>query len=361
MYFFGAGQAANKAYEYLKREKNGCSRLVGIIDTYKSGHWKEYKICKIEEVGVQDTIVITCKAPDLIIQIAQMLLDKNYENVFYFDYTYPYNGERYDFLNQSCKRISILDKVLIPHLETHVSDVCNLNCRGCTHFSPLFKESRVDHSKSIKGLMELKNRVDRIFRLYIMGGEPLLYNSLDKYLDDVATVLSDTEIWLVTNGILILQLNQNVFETIRKNKVVVSITVYSPMVKKIPEIVDILEKNKISYDLRESSMPRNFCIPLTLSENSIHPHLCLSEGCINIRDDMISRCPTAMYIWKFNDMFNLNLPNDGVKKINEFKDGEELLGFLNEDISLCRYCIENEVVWSQCGKDVKITDFAIYD
>ncbi len=26
---------------------------------------------------------------------------------------------------------------MIPYLETHIVDHCNLKCRGCTHFAPL--------------------------------------------------------------------------------------------------------------------------------------------------------------------------------------------------------------------------------
>ena len=34
-------------------------------------------------------------------------------------------------------------KVYIPYLETNLVDGCNLNCKGCTHFSGIFRTSEV--------------------------------------------------------------------------------------------------------------------------------------------------------------------------------------------------------------------------
>lgn len=36
------------------------------------------------------------------------------------------------------KDLEKIDKPVLTHLETNIMDGCNLNCRGCSHFSNLF-------------------------------------------------------------------------------------------------------------------------------------------------------------------------------------------------------------------------------
>ena len=60
------------------------------------------------------------------------------------------------------------------YLEHHITDHCNLKCRGCSHFSPLAQEwfeSVEDFKKDFSQLASLMPV--NIIRL--MGGEPLLH------------------------------------------------------------------------------------------------------------------------------------------------------------------------------------------
>ena len=62
---------------------------------------------------------------------------------------------------------------MIPYVETHIVDHCNLKCKGCSHFSGLA-------DPYFKSLDEFETEVRRLadfgvamFR--ILGGEPLLH------------------------------------------------------------------------------------------------------------------------------------------------------------------------------------------
>ena len=55
----------------------------------------------------------------------------------------PKKDIKYDnagFLGKECLNLSGWGDVVMPHIELHISDKCNLNCKGCTHFSPLFED-----------------------------------------------------------------------------------------------------------------------------------------------------------------------------------------------------------------------------
>lgn len=94
---------------------------------------------------------------------------------------------------------------MISSLEYHITNHCNLNCAGCSHFSPLcaawtetFDEFKADWDKIYeKGL--------KIGRIRILGGEPLLNPALGRMLKYIRGLFSESDINVVTNGILLGQ------------------------------------------------------------------------------------------------------------------------------------------------------------
>ena len=94
---------------------------------------------------------------------------------------------------------------MIQYLEHHIVDHCNLNCAGCTHFSPLVEEPWYEDIRIFKqDFTKLAEMTDvRLIRL--MGGEPLLHPQLCEFLQIVRNLFPNSEIQLVTNGILLKQ------------------------------------------------------------------------------------------------------------------------------------------------------------
>ena len=68
-----------------------------------------------------------------------------------------------------------------------------------------------------------------------------------------------------------------------------------------------------------------------------------------------------MYIDKFNEYFGTNLPNDGILKLCQYKDGKELLDELKKEVPLCKHCIKCDMKWDKCTGDKKLSDFAVID
>jgi sulfatase maturation enzyme AslB (radical SAM superfamily) len=81
------------------------------------------------------------------------------------------------FLRRAAGKRLVVKKLL--SFEVNVADHCNLNCRGCEHFSPLAKESYINidsYTRDCARLSELTG--GRIDTIHLMGGEPLLYPRL---------------------------------------------------------------------------------------------------------------------------------------------------------------------------------------
>ncbi len=126
----------------------------------------------------------------------------------------------------------------LPYIEFHVADHCNLNCSGCVHFSPLVKtEKYADYETVKRDLIQLKKLVSYIDKIHILGGEPFLNNELDRYIDLVHMIYPFSNIHVVTNGLLLKNMEQKLIESFRRNKAKIWISSYPPILDKIEEII----------------------------------------------------------------------------------------------------------------------------
>ncbi|MDR0723938.1 MAG: 4Fe-4S cluster-binding domain-containing protein, partial [Endomicrobium sp.] len=67
----------------------------------------------------------------------------------------------------------------VLRFEIHVTDHCNLNCKSCSHFSPLAQERYLDLNQfqnDCKRLALLTN--GKLEDIIFLGGEPLLHPNL---------------------------------------------------------------------------------------------------------------------------------------------------------------------------------------
>ena len=76
---------------------------------------------------------------------------------------------------------------MIPYFETHITEACNLNCRGCSHFSVLAKPKHKDLAEFEREYKRLAE-IEEIHTMRLMGGEPLLNPNFMEYL----RILGDT-------------------------------------------------------------------------------------------------------------------------------------------------------------------------
>ena len=103
---------------------------------------------------------------------------------------------------------------------------CNLRCKGCDHLAPIANEEFVDLNTFKNDLILMKKRFFIIKSVGIMGGEPLLHPNLLSMLLIARKILKNTKIYLFTNGILLSSLNSDVWNVLRKEKIILVVTKY---------------------------------------------------------------------------------------------------------------------------------------
>ena len=129
------------------------------------------------------------------------------------------------------------DSIIYPYMQTMpelmqiefpLADHCNLNCKGCSHFSNLVPSPVFPDKKQFKqDLNQLAGYFSQIHNFYLLGGEPLLNPEIAEYITSVRSVFPYTQIIIVTNGLLLLSLKEELIHIIKENRVHISISHYT--------------------------------------------------------------------------------------------------------------------------------------
>lgn len=358
---WGAGKVGERVIKQLETEVSSY-KLLGFGDNKKRGMYCGYPIIPIEEIDNSTIVIMAVASAENMMEIYYMLYDLGFRKVYWYfgkENTLYSSMNIEDFLKESCIFCSNWGESVIKQVEMHVVDFCNLNCRGCTHYSPVFPKEYPDVEIRMKDVEKLKKKFTHIINFYLLGGEPFLHPDIISYIRKTRKILPDTNIYIVTNGLLIPTLNEEVLQTIYDNEVIVSISEYEPTHRIINKIISTLDKYGIVYQIRPFDIKQKFNLPLTLDKNNHYARKCISNGCVNIWQGKIARCPSLMYIDVLNEKFGLTLPNEGIISLDDSLQGRELLKELKKEVPLCQHCVEYEIEWKRCGNNIDVSDFVV--
>jgi len=228
------------------------------------------------------------------------------------------------------------------YLEVNLVDHCNLNCKGCTHFSPLSEQEFADFDVFEKDLLRLSQLFDNIATLRLLGGEPLLHPDLLKFIITSRSVFPNSQICLVTNGTLLSKQKDEFWNTCQQNNILIQVTRY-PINLDIPIIEATAER--FQSKLEVSDKISEFYKFINLSGNSppeIAFRQCKKMGrCTTLRDGKIYACWFPPLVDIFNNYFSEKIP---VEKGNHIDihgniNGSSILEFLSHPTPMCRWCL----------------------
>ncbi|PKQ21426.1 MAG: hypothetical protein CVT65_18630, partial [Actinobacteria bacterium HGW-Actinobacteria-5] len=80
------------------------------------------------------------------------------------------------------RRVILRRKPVLYHFETHITDHCNLNCKGCSHFSSLCPSAFADIDEFSADMHRMANLFSAVRQIILLGGEPLLHPELIAFL-----------------------------------------------------------------------------------------------------------------------------------------------------------------------------------
>lgn len=255
-----------------------------------------------------------------------------------------------------------LKKPILRSLETNVVDNCNLNCKGCSHFSNLFKcGDEIPFETFCKDLKQISEHL-YINNLYLLGGEVLLNSRIVDYIRYARQVLPYSDIELVSNGLLIPRQKPEFFECCVENDVMISMSGYKPTLLLEKQIRDTLEKYHVIYAFREEVKEFGKNIDLSGKEDKHQAvQRCRESRCHFLRNGKIYKCPFQALGNVFFEHYNIDIRFDGGTDIYKNNlNWEELVDSLhNAPIDACRYCGKEERMEWQVSNNPSVSDWII--
>ena len=247
--------------------------------------------------------------------------------------------------------------------ETDVAGHCNLNCKSCTHFSPLadpyFVKKEI-FEKDFARLSQLAGRNNE--NIDIMGGEPLLHPEISA-LAEIARKYFDGPINIVTNGLLLEKMNEVFWESCGKNNIHIIVTSY-PVKLNVKQIKELAKKYSVALKIRTRLMNKHaWCrLPFDLNGGqniTENRKFCLTVNkCIFLKEGRLATCCLPLVADRFNNYFGKVMEaTDGDSiDIYKAKDMGEIYEFLSKPMQFCRYCRikswEIGIEWGVSKKDI---------
>jgi MoaA/NifB/PqqE/SkfB family radical SAM enzyme len=237
-------------------------------------------------------------------------------------------------------------------LGIHLADHCNLKCAGCSHFSPLAKESFADFNETEKDIKRLAYLTkSKVKQIVLQGGEPLLHENCSAFMKMVRLYFPKTHIYLLTNGILLVNQSLDFWETCKKQKIDIAISLY-PININIDQIKKKCKEYNIDLFYAGKKDDAMFRIPIDPSGkcdgNRNFEKCVLGQCCSILRNGKLFPCPASAYIHYFSEYFDKNIPVTDrdfidIYKINSLK---EMLAFFQKSKPFCNYCDLTNIVFN---------------
>jgi hypothetical protein len=212
----------------------------------------------------------------------------------------------------------------LTYLELHLTDHCNLNCKGCTHYSPLAPPWYADLGQYESDMHRLRQLFRNIRIVRLMGGEPL----------------PRARLRFVTNGLLLSEASPRFWEACRRTHTVIDLTVYPPWVGRIRAWQSLCITEGVCSFTRTVEM---FLAHANLrgdSDQQTAFDLCRRRYFWPVlHRGRLYPCGVPAFLPYFNDQFGARIPADaGLDIHSPDARARTILRRLHRPMETCRWC-----------------------
>ncbi|MDR1159509.1 MAG: radical SAM protein, partial [Syntrophomonadaceae bacterium] len=244
-----------------------------------------------------------------------------------------------------CKTIILRNSKKYFQFEVHITEHCNLNCKGCGHFSSLADEEFLDPASFEKDCACISKLSNKLSLIRLLGGEPMLHPKLISFFEIARKYFKTTVIELLTNGTLLWKQPDEFWIACHKYNIYIEISDF-PVNIHVAEIQAKRKKYKVCVGYTLSKETGMWKSPLDLDggqDAEANFAVCGAAKmgcCVALRDGKIYICPAAAHIQFFNKYFgkDLRVTEKDYIDIYKAKNKQEILDFLHKPIPFCRYC-----------------------
>ena len=247
-------------------------------------------------------------------------------------------------------------------LEIHLADHCNLNCVGCTHFSPLADAKFLDVENYKKDAAQFAKLAGKyVNEVHLLGGEPLLHKEINEIMAITRENFPKSAVIILTNGILLATMPEEFWLACKNTDTAISISPY-PInidVKKIcgqaTKYGVIVKNNQETYKTTFAKDVHDLKGTQNIKKSF---EKCVCKHCNLLYEGKFYICHQPAYIKYFNKAFgtDLQVKNSDYIDIYKINSAKPILKYLRNPIPFCRYCDvksnEDGIIWRQSKKDI---------
>ncbi len=231
-------------------------------------------------------------------------------------------------------------------LEFVVTDTCNLNCRGCTHYSPLAPREYAPLA-GLEAAMEHLGRVagNEVEKAYLIGGETLLYPQLEEAMQALRRNFPTQELYIFTNGISLPKMPDTFWTTAADLRIIIAITRY-PINFDYDAVEELCRRNGVRTEIfGDRSMADSFfrfALDPEGRQNARLSHFrCYNRGCLSVIGDKLYPCSISGCVSHLNKAHGTkftHIPADYLD-VPRIKSAKEIKRLRDRPVPFCRYCI----------------------
>lgn len=230
-------------------------------------------------------------------------------------------------------------KPMLQSIDYHVTEHCNLNCKGCRHFCPIAEAEFADIEQNKKDMKRLSELFADINIINIMGGEPLLHKDINEFVKTAREHFPNSDINIITNGILVPQMPESFWQTLNKTSVGIIMSLYPTLEALQGKVSFLAEKHNVKAKFVKVTKFWK-CVNTRGNNNKIEAfNKCIGNKCYHLKKGTLSVCGMPHHFEHFNKKFNENIPQDGIFDLHDPNlTGQKIIELFNTPIETCKYC-----------------------
>ena len=227
----------------------------------------------------------------------------------------------------------------LHYVEFHLTDHCNMNCGGCTHFAPMADRWFADIGRVTTDFARLKVLFRNIRHIRVMGGEPLLHPDCTSFLRVVRDAFPRARLELVTNGLLLGDQPESFWADCRATRTIISLSVYPPIRERLNDITARCRSEGVPLEEKDSSVFMTRYVPEgNIDMRKAFRH-CRGKSffCPILREGRIYNCAMGCYAHYWNRSAPTPFPVEKGLSLAE-STGVEILLYLMRPMPTCAHC-----------------------
>lgn len=254
---------------------------------------------------------------------------------------------------------------ILNYLEIAITEVCNLNCKACSHFSPLAEpEDQLTLAEFQEDINRMQELFPVIYTIRLLGGEPLLHQDVFEMARYTRKLYPKSRITIVTNGLLLPAINDRNMYLMAENEIEFDISLYPPTSAR---------RDEIDRKCSEHSVKHRYTDPIEIFRVRFDPtgnndsaesyrECSIGKTCTYLFKGRLSGCPAPNVVHLYNRRFGTEISGEAdMIKIHETElSPDEIEKKLRNELSVCRYCAKlEEIPWSTCKEKPSAEDWII--